>query len=104
MMDNDLKELTAILSREQEIFQGYLELLTEQQEHLTANDMEGVQATVEKINSLSHKATNLENGRRRVLDRISRASRLKPEEINLSRLLEKLGGPISRNSCVLRTP
>lgn len=93
-MDQGLKELTTILSREQEIFQGCLELLIEQQNHLMSNDIDGIQATVEKINALSQEAANLENGRRRLLDRITRASRLKPEEIDLTKLLEKLGGPI----------
>jgi hypothetical protein len=93
-MDNELKELTAILSREQEIFQSYLEILTEQQNHLMANDLEAIQVTVDKIDALTREATELENGRRGLLAAITRPSRLNPDEINLTKLLEKLGGPI----------
>jgi hypothetical protein len=91
-MDNELNELTTILSHEQELYQRYLELLTEQQGYLVANDIVGIRNTIDRINALAQEATNLENNRRKLVSRLSKIYRLKDGEMNISILLEKLSG------------
>jgi hypothetical protein len=91
MMDSLLNDLTKILLREQEVYTRYLGLLSEQQEYLVANDLDGIKGTVEKINAFAEEASNLENGRRRVLGKISKLGGIKTGEMNITGLLERLG-------------
>lgn len=92
-MEVELNELIDILSSEHKVFEEYLHLLTEQQEHLIQNNLAGIKSNIEKINMLAEEAANLENGRRRLMGRISESMRLKPSDISLSRLLERVNSP-----------
>jgi hypothetical protein len=92
-MEIELNELTALLSQEEKVFRDYLDLLSQQQEYLITNDLAGIKATIEKINILAQEATNLENGRRRILGRLSELAQLGSGDLNISGLLEKFKGP-----------
>lgn len=92
-MDVEIKELAEILSREQEVYQKYLELLTEQQRHLMKNDVNSVKATTDLINHLAQEAADLESGRARVMSRLKRIGALKPGQDSLAKILEKFKGP-----------
>jgi hypothetical protein len=88
-----LNELIEILKAEQKIYERYLELLIEQQEHLIRNNLIGIKSSTDEINALAQQAMNLENGRRTVISRLSEAVNLDPENIDVSSLLEKFSGP-----------
>jgi hypothetical protein len=92
-MDSRITELTAILQKEEKVFQDYLGLLTQQQENLIKNDLSGIKSSIEKINELAQDAANLENGRRKVVSKLSQNLGMNPEDINISRILESLDGP-----------
>jgi hypothetical protein len=92
-MDAEIRELAEILSREQEVYQKYLELLTEQQRYLMNNDVNSVKATTDLINHLAQEAADLESGRARVMNRLQRLGALKPGQDTLARIMEKFKGP-----------
>lgn len=93
MMDRELKELISILNAEYEVFVKYLESLTEQQQYLIENDLDGIKASVEKINILAQDAVNLETGRRRIIERLSKRLEMNPEDITIGKLIENFKGP-----------
>ena len=92
-MDSRLGELTNILQQEETVFQEYLGLLTQQQENLIANNLAGIKDGIDKINELAQEAINLENGRRKVVARLSETLGMNPEDITISKILERLDGP-----------
>jgi hypothetical protein len=92
-MISGLNELIEILSAEQKIYQQYLQLLTEQQECLIKNDLDAIRESTEKINTLAQQATNLENGRQKIIARLSNSAEIKFDDINISKLIEKFAGP-----------
>jgi len=91
-MDSNLKELTAILRAEKEVYARYLEKLTDQQRCLIENDLQGIKSSVEQINSLAQEAANLETGRRAIVERISGKLGINPGDVSISKLLEKFKG------------
>lgn len=92
-MDSRITELTDILQKEEKVFQEYFSLLTQQQENLLKNDLSGIKSSIDKINELAQMAANLENGRHRVLAKLSQNLGMSSKDINISRILESLGGP-----------
>lgn len=92
-MDRELKELTKILKAEKEVFVKYLEKLTDQQKALIENNLDDIRSSVEQINILAQEAVNLENGRRTVIDRLSRKLGMAAEDVSVGKLLEKFKGP-----------
>ena len=91
-MDTQLEELIKILQREEKIFREYLELLTEQQGNLMKNDLEAIRQGIQKISQLAGIATELENARRIIVAKLSEKLRVKPNDINLSEMLDKVNG------------
>jgi hypothetical protein len=96
-MENALNQLINILTKEQELFQQYLDLLTQQQEHLVHNDLDSIRTNAEKINVLVREAADLENSRRFVLVRISQRINADSEKPNLTELLSAFEGPRFKN-------
>ena len=92
-MERDLKELTEVLKAEKDVFVKYLEKLNLQQAALIENNLEGIRSSIEEINVLAQKAVNLEIGRRSIVDRMSRKLGVAPDDITISKLLEKFKGP-----------
>jgi hypothetical protein len=92
-MEKELHDLTSILSNEEQVFHDYLELLSLQQEYLIKNNLAGIKATIEQINMLAQDAINLENKRRKVIARLSELAHLRPDELNITKLLKKFKGP-----------
>ncbi len=92
-MERELRELIAVLKAEHRVFVQYLQKLTEQQDFLIANNLDGVRKSVEVINMLAQEAISLENGRRGIVDKISRKLEMNPDEVTVSRILERLKGP-----------
>ena len=92
-MSTEINELADILSREQDIFREYLDLLTEQQRYLMCNDVESVKETIERINKLAQDAADLENGRARMVRRLQEGGKLTPEQNSLGTILKKFEGP-----------
>ena len=92
-MDIEIIELSEILGRELEVYQKYLELLTEQQIYLMKNDVQNVKATTDLINNLAQQAADLESGRARIMERFRRAGTIQKGQDSLARILEKLQGP-----------
>ena len=92
-MERELKELINILNAEYEVFVKYLERLTEQQQYLIENDLDGIKTSVEKINVLAQDAVNLETGRRRIIERLSERLAMNPEDITIGKLIENFKGP-----------
>lgn len=92
-MDRELKELTGILKAEKEVFVKYLEKLTDQQKALIENNLDDIRSSVEQINVLAREAVNLENGRRTVIDRLSKKLGMAAEDVSVGKLLEKFKGP-----------
>lgn len=92
-MDNNLNELIDILTREQAVFQEYLELLIERQEHLIQNEGGGSGADMYRINELAMEAAILEDNRRIILSRISRGIMIESERLSISRILSIFDNP-----------
>ncbi len=88
-----MKELINILNAEYDVFVKYLERLTEQQQYLIENDMEGTKDSLEKINILAQDAINLETDRRNIIGRLSEGLAMNPEDITIGKLIENLKGP-----------
>ncbi len=93
MMERELKELINILNAEYDVFVKYLEKLSEQQQYLIENDLDGVKASIEKINILAQNAVNLETGRRRIIETLSEKLAMNPDDITIGKLIENLKGP-----------
>jgi len=91
-MERELGELESILKAEQKLFAIYLEKLTEQQQHLIENDLNGLRDSIEKISLLAQEAMTLENGRKNVIARISDKLKIDKEDITLSKLLDRFKG------------
>ncbi len=92
-MDRELKELTEILRAEKEVFVKYFEKLTDQQKALIENNLDDIRSSVEQISVLAQEAVNLENGRRMVIDRLSKKLGMAAEDVSMGKLLEKFKGP-----------
>jgi hypothetical protein len=92
-MNTEIRELSEILGRELEVYQKYLELLTEQQRYLMMNDVQNVKATTDLINNLAQQAADLESGRARVMNRLQRVGAFQTGQETLSRILDKFKGP-----------
>jgi hypothetical protein len=92
-MERELKELINILNAEYEVFVKYLERLTEQQQYLIENDLDGIKASVEKINVLAQDAVNLETGRRSIIGKLSERLAMNPEDVTIGKLIENFKGP-----------
>jgi hypothetical protein len=93
MMERELKELINILNAEYDVFVKYLERLTEQQQYLIENDLEGIKGSLEKINILARDAITLETDRRNIIARLSEGLAKNPEDITIGKLIENLKGP-----------
>lgn len=91
-MEVDLKELVSILKAEKDVFIRYLGKLVDQQKSLIENDLQGIKSSVEQINALAQEAVTLESGRKAVIERISNKLGVNPDDITISRLLEKFKG------------
>jgi ABC-type branched-subunit amino acid transport system ATPase component len=92
-MEKDLTELINILNAEYEVFVRYLERLTEQQQYLIENNLDGITISLEKINTLAQYAVNLETGRRRIIESLSERLAMNPEDITIGKLIENFKGP-----------
>lgn len=91
-MEKELRELESILRAEQKLFGIYLEKLTEQQRYLIENDLKGLKDSIEKISFLAQEAMTLENGRKSVIERISKKLNVDKDNITLSKLLDRFKG------------
>ncbi|MEE9554276.1 MAG: flagellar protein FlgN [candidate division Zixibacteria bacterium] len=92
-MERELKELTEILKAEKEVFVKYLEKLGDQQKALIENNLEDIRSSVQKINVLAQEAVMLENGRRAVIERLSKKIGVDADDVSIGKLLEKFKGP-----------
>ncbi len=104
-MEDDLKALAAMLRAEKGIFVRYLEKLNAQQAALIDNNLDAVRSSVEEISGLAREAANLENDRRAIIARLSAKLGIAPDDITVSKLLEKFKGPgldeLERLRCVI---
>ena len=91
-MEREISELIDILKLEYRVYQTYFELLNQQQEHLIRNDLQAIKSSVEKMNVTTQQAVQLEKGRCAAIAKLSRKIEMKPEDITVSRILEKIEG------------
>lgn len=91
-MERELRELESILKAEQKLFTAYLEKLTEQQQYLIENDLKGLRESIEKISLLAQEALTLENGRKKVIEKISGKLKVDKNDITLGKLLDRFKG------------
>ena len=92
-MEKELKQLIGMLDAEYDVFVKYFERLVEQQQYLIENDLDGIKTSVESINVLARNAKNLETGRCRIIERLSKKLALNPEDITIGKLIENFKGP-----------
>ncbi|GEM_PF-1907251 len=92
MMDREINELTEVLKAEQKLFTSYLEKLTEQQNNLIENNLQGLKESIKKINLLAQEAMTLESGRKNIIDRISKNFNIDEDNATLSDLLGRFRG------------
>jgi hypothetical protein len=93
MVEREFNELIRILDSENGIYQKYLGLLTEQQDHLINNNIYGIRLTIERINQLAQSAMSLETARLGIIENISATMNTSPENLTIGKLLEKFKGP-----------
>lgn len=91
-MEKDLLELESILKAEQNLLSVYLEELTDQQNYLIENDLDGLKNSIRELNLLAQKALTLENGRKAVIKRISLKLNMGNNDVTLSNLLARFEG------------
>ncbi len=92
-MEKELKQLIRILNAEYDIFVKYFERLIEQQQYLIENDLDGIKANVENMSILTQNAINLENGRCRIIERLSKRLAMNPDGITIGKLIENFRCP-----------
>ena len=92
-VDNNLNELIDILTREQAVFQEFLELLNEHQRQLLRGDLDGIGPDKDRISALALEAANLEKIRRTVLSRIARGIMAESERKSIARILSVFDNP-----------
>ena len=93
IVDSNLNKLIDVLTREQAVFQEYLELLIERQEYLIRSEEDGNGADMDRINELAVEAASLEDSRRIILSRISSGTMTEAERLSISKILSIFENP-----------
>lgn len=92
-MDSLINKLTETVSQEVRQYELFLQLLTEQQNHLVENDLDGLNSVISQQEEAIVRSRDLEKTRMRVVNELSNHLDADPNDLTLSRITRDLSKP-----------
>lgn len=92
-MESLIKKLTEIVSQEVKQYELFLQLLTEQQNHLVENDLERLNNVIRQQEDAIISSRELEKTRMRIVNELSQHLDADPNDLTLSRITRDLSRP-----------